>query len=315
MYARMGAIGLLVCSLLSAALFAQTYPQPGPDQPVRPQAPGIERRMPPPADGQRAARPPQPSPAPFALTPQQEAHVDRVLNLWEQRNRKIKTFDCRFKRWIYDAIFSPPRPNQPLQPKQVEAGIIKFAAPDRGLFRVETTEKDGRETPIEEHRMEYWLCDGEAVYEFDAVNRTVNEHKLPVEMRGKAIADGPLPFLFGAEAETLKKRYFIRIITPPDAQEQIWLEAYPRSRQEAANFHHAHFIITTDGMTPFALRIVEPNGKDYRVYQFYDIVVNDPLKFFKGDPFRPHTPTGWRLMPDRTPSSQAGRPAPPAGRR
>ena len=134
------------------------------------------------------------------------------------------------------------------------------------------------------------------------------EHKLPPELQGKAIAKSPLPFMFGAEAQDLKARYYIRIITPPDAQKQIWLEAYPRYQQEAANFHHAQFIIDAQGMSPFALRIVEPNGKDFRVYQFYKIVVNDPLKFFQGDPFRPYTPAGWQLVPDTPPAAQAQRP-------
>ena len=35
-------------------------------------------------------------------------------------------------------------------------------------------------------------------------------------------------------------------------------------------------IFKASDMSPFALRIVAPNGKDYTVYQFFDVVVNDP---------------------------------------
>ncbi|MBU4270752.1 MAG: TIGR03009 domain-containing protein [Planctomycetes bacterium] len=314
MYPRIVAIVLLGFALMTAAAFAQTHPQRGPDQPVRPRLPTLERRASRLPAAQRPA-PPQPPRPPFTLTPQQEAQVDRVLNLWEQRNRKIKTFDCRFKRWIYDAVFQTPQPNQPLQPKYVESGVIKFATPDRGLFRLETTEKDGREVPIEDHRAEHWICDGKSIFEYDPVKRQVIEHKLPPEIQGKAIADSPLPFMFGSEAKTLKQRYFIRIVTPRDAKDQIWLEAYPRFQQDTANFHHAQFIIAAQGMSPFALRIVEPNGKSYGVYQFHDIVVNDPLKFFQGNPFRPHTPLGWQLVPDESPSAQAHRRPSTDGRR
>ena len=139
----------------------------------------------------------------------------------------------------------------------------------------------------------------------------VEEHRLPPELQGKAIANSPLPFLFGAEAQKLKQRYFIRIVTPQGVQDQIWLEAYPRYQQDAANFHHAQFVITIRGMSPFALMLVDSNGQGHTNYQFYDIVVNDPWAIFHGDPFAPFTPRGWQFIPDTTPivpPAQAQRP-------
>ena len=185
----------------------------------------------------------------------------------------MKTFDCRFKRWIYDTVFGRPD-----QPKFVDLGVIRYAAPDKGMFRVDTTEKGGREVAIEDARAEHWSRDGKSIIEYNHKKKQMIVHKLPPEMQGKAIADGPLPFLFGSTAETLKQRYFIRVVTPRDVQgQQIWLEAYPRFQQDAANFHHAQFIIT-DKMEPFALKLIQPNGKDYIVYQFFEIVINDPMR-------------------------------------
>ena len=110
------------CALMSLVMavpaLAQTQPLRGPepsggsvepDQPVRPQMPVLVPRAPQPPAAQQPA-PPQPPQPPFTLTPQEEAQVDRVLNLWEERNRDIKTFDCQFKRWIYDVVFRPARP-------------------------------------------------------------------------------------------------------------------------------------------------------------------------------------------------------------
>ncbi|KKL94414.1 hypothetical protein LCGC14_1864970, partial [marine sediment metagenome] len=73
----------------------------------------------------------------------------------------------------------------------------------------------------------------------------------------------------------------------------IWLEAVPRHRQDAANFRLAELILTTKDMMPFALQIHAPNGKNRTVYQFRDIVTNDPFGFLKGNPFKPFTPLGW----------------------
>ena len=78
----------------------------GPDQPVEPQLPRLVQRAPQAAGQEPGPQPPPPPP--FTLTPQEQSEVDRVLNVWEERNRGVKTFDCRFKRWIYDVVFGPP---------------------------------------------------------------------------------------------------------------------------------------------------------------------------------------------------------------
>lgn len=278
-----------------------------PDQPVRPAIPVLTPRAP-----QQPAAPQQAVKAPFTLTPQEEARVDRVLVLWEQRNREIKTFDCAFKRWVYDVVFGSPN-----QAKYVDTGVVRYKSPDRGLFRAEQTEINGRLTPIEPARAEHWISDGKSIFEFNHTKKQLIEHKLPPELQGKAISDSPLPFLFSSEAQKLKQRYFIRIVTPADVTDQVWLEAYPRFQQGAANFHHAQFIITVQGMSPFALKLVQPNQKDYVVYQFYDIVINDPLRPFKGDPFRPATPMDWQKIVEEAPTSPAAqaRRAPADGQR
>ncbi len=300
------------CVLLSLAVavpaLAQTHPLrgpepsggvPEPDQPVQPQIPTLVPRVP---QQPAVQQPPQP---PFTLTPQEEAQIDRVLRQWEERNRDIKTFDCEFKRWIYDVVFGPAN-----QPKFVDTGVVKYAAPDRGMFRTEKTEKDGKEEKIESARVEYWISDGKSIFEFNPGKKQLIEHILPRELQGKAIANSPLPFLFGAEAQKLKQRYFMRVVTPPDVKDQIWLEAFPRYQQDAANFYRAQFIITAQGMSPFALKLIQPNQKDYTVYQFFNIVVNDPLRLFKGDPFRAFTPLGWqKIVEEAPPAAQARRPS------
>jgi TIGR03009 family protein len=313
-YTVLGAI------LVVVSAFAQQYPPPnnysqpagqyvspaGPDQPVQPRLPTLVPR-----GGQPGAQPPaRPQPPPFVLTPQEQAQVEQILKMWEERNRKVKTFDCQFKRWDYDSVFGKPD-----QPKFVDLGVIKYAAPDKGMFRVDKTEKDGREVAIEDARAEHWVSDGKAIIKYDHVKRQMIVYKLPPERQGKAIADGPLPFLFGSTAEALKDRYFLRIITPRDLErQQIWLEAYPRRLEDAGEFHHAQFIILAQGMSPSALKLFKTNGKDYIVYSFFDIVPNDPLRLFRGDPFRAVRPTGWQTVVEEPSSTQARRP-PNDGRR
>ena len=63
-------------------------------------------------------------------------------------------------------------------------------------------------------------------------------------------------------------------------------------------------ILTAKDMTPYALQILAPNGKNHTTYQFYDIVTNDPLGFLKGDPFHARTPLGWKKIVEEVPATR-----------
>ncbi len=67
-------------------------------------------------------------------------------------------------------------------------------------------------------------------------------------------------------------------------------------------------IFAARDMSPVALRITQPNGKDYSVYQFFDVVVNGPPSQPKDDPFHPAVPFGWQRIVDE-PGTQARQPA------
>ncbi|MCE5267420.1 MAG: TIGR03009 domain-containing protein [Planctomycetaceae bacterium] len=289
-------------------------PQPGAQQPGPQQQPGMQPPNGQQQPGARQPAAPQQPPPPFTLTPEQQAEVDRVLKQWEDHNSTIKTFECDFKRWIFNVVFAAP--GQQLKPQFVEQGKINYASPDKGLFRIDTEEKDGKQAPIDSGRAEHWLCDGTSIYQYIPAKKRVEEHRLPPELRGKAIANSPLPFIFGAEAQNLKQRYFIRLVTPPpDVNGQYWLEAYPRYQQDGANFARATFIISTKDLSPLGLELIQPNGKDFVRYRFDEIVINAKWRPFKGDPFRPFTPWGWQMVPDQTQTPAQAQTPPADGRR
>jgi len=249
---------------------------------------------------------------PFKSTPDEEKNVDRLLARWEQWNAGVKTFDCQFKRWVYDTVFGRPD-----QPKSVDLGSIKYAAPDRGLYRIDKTEQDGKEVPIEDARAEHWAFDGKSIIECNHVKQQIIEHKLPPNFQGTKLVDGPLafafpagvfssifgaparPYPFAAKAKELKEQFYIREITPPAARRtEIWLEAYPRSSRIAAAFQKLQLIFRASDMSPYAMKMVQPNGKDYIVYQFFAVAVNSPPPPPGDDPFHPAVPRGWQKIAD-----------------
>ena len=151
---------------------------------------------------------------------------------------------------------------------------------------------------------------------------------------GKAITDGPLPFLFGAKVATLKQRYWIRELPPPNGvKTEYWLEAYPKSRRDASNFKRVKVILDQKLFLPIALNLYPPSYDEKRnpshtVYQFDDRKVNNPVhqvQGFMNGFVKPRLPSGWtkhvesynppaqdipRVAPARMPANQARRPTP-----
>jgi hypothetical protein len=257
-------------------------------------------------------------PPPFQLTADEQKDVDHLLDRWQRWNSQLQTFDCRFTRWTYDVVFGPPN-----QAKFIDVGVIKYTAPDRVMHCVETTEKDGRAADVDPARADHWISDGRSIFAFDASKKQLRECQLPPELQGTRLVDGPLSFgfpsalvghLFGgpaqgpvplsAKADSLRQQYYLRRVAAKKRQDEVWLEAYPRTAQQARWVQKIQLIFNDGDMSPLALQIVQPNNKDYVVYQFFDVVINDPLRILKDDPFRAYTPPGWQRIVEQPPRSQ-----------
>jgi TIGR03009 family protein len=228
----------------------------------------------------KAPAPPSQPPVPkgFALSESQQRLLDQVLLKWEKQSDKVKTFKCSFSRWEYDPTWGPKAHD--FQTSKGE-GEIKYAAPDRGEFQItELFEYDSKKVDYvrKTEGLDYWVCNGKAIFEFNSQKKQLIERRLPPELQGKAITDGPLPFIFGAKADQLKRRYWMRDATPKEeVGKTIWLDAVPKFQQDAANYQRATVVLTEADCMPFALRIFLPGGSSDTAYKFKNIKVNDIL--------------------------------------
>jgi len=283
---------------------------------------------------QQVSQPPRQPLRPFPpLTEKHQQYLDQVLKFWEFKSDQVKHYECQFKRWEFDPVFGPRDVH-----KTYSTGVIKYAAPDKGLFRVDKiyhfTPPKPPATKAEyfEHegeKGEHWICDGTSIFDFDYRQKQLNETKLPPDMQGKAIVDGPLPFLFGANADKIKSRYWLRIVTPANVKGEYWLEAFPKRMEDAVNFKKIEVIIDEKDYLPKAIQVYDrnydPKGNPARtVFMFEDRTVNalvnnlNHLNLFHREFFRPATPTGWETLqrgygqpeqqPQRQPQSTATRP-------
>jgi len=232
--------------------------------------------------------------------------------MWENESSKIKTFNSRFERWEYNPVFGPGD-NIPMM-KSV--GHLNYSKPDKGSFKIEEIRryqpKNANAPPAaadwvlhKEEVGEHWVCDGKAVYEYKHEKKQLVVQPLPPKLRGQSIVDGPLPFLFGAEAEKLKRRYWIRSKQSDPAT--IWLAAYPRSQADAANYHHVEVMLDRKAMQPNAIQVFMPNNKSRAVYMFDENpTINGKLNALFGSLFNaPRTPLGWTKVVQNVPTGPA----------
>src|SRR5262249_45679494 len=148
---------------------------------------------------------------------------------------------------------------------------------------------------------------------------------LPPGMQGQAIADGPLPFMFGAKAQTLLARYWIHEL-PPTKKGTYLLEAVPQARQDAQNFKAVHIILDEAEYLPESLIVFSPNynpplNDAKKTYVFSDRKAKDnasiedmvkkgldPFGILNRDFFQVRIPPGWKKV---TENNAPGIPQPP----
>lgn len=253
-------------------------PQPvGQPYPTQPQQPAGQ-----PYPTQPIAQPQ--SNAPFELTPQQQNQVNQVLAFWESYTRGIKKFEADFDLYSYPAVsVGGTDVNSPPQ-AQHTTGFLKYEAPNKGIFRIDGPPK------------ELYRCNGKSVYTYNFDKKEINEYRYSDgSITGQELKKGPMAFLFGASAATLRDRYWIRLLPlPPGApQGQIWLEAYPKYQEDLQDMTKAELIINVKPCKPVAFQRYSPNG-DRQSYALKNIKVNK-FELFGGEPFEPNE-RGWTVI-------------------
>jgi TIGR03009 family protein len=258
------------------------HPFSGPTHPIVPNTPAA----------QRVIRPPVMRNAPFQLSREQYDALMAVLAAWERNSGQVDLLRCGMEILEYDLTFPITVPTAPGKPRQVNPnhvwqGELKYQAPDKGWFEAHT-----------DNARQKWIVDGQSVYQFDYQASKVIRRDLPPELRGAGIGDGPLPFFFGAKADRLVRRYFMRLVTPAGVQRQVWIEAYPRFQFDAANFRRATIILDGETILPMAVEIYSPSGNERSVHKFSNVQIGRNLleKLFNQNIFQVDVPHGWQMV-------------------
>ena len=241
------------------------------------------------------------------LTAAERAQLTQVLTAWETQSKATKTLDCKFARWHFDQFAAPAG----IHANRAD-GVIKYGAPDRGLFRVDSLVfYSGMEAEKPQYKAqtgqfgEYWVCNGKQLIEFDRGKQECRIQTLPPHMQGQQIINGPLPFVFNLDAQEIQTRYWVRLrTTPADAKGIVLVEAHPKRQEDRAQYKFVQVALDQQTMLPRALVMYAPNFDErtsikYDHYEFQDLGRNKigaGLQKFMGNFIPQKPPADWKII-------------------
>jgi len=206
---------------------------------------------------------------PFFLLPEEQRELDEFLARWERHSANFERYDVTFDLHMYD----PTIPGAPLnQAHKVAFGYFKYnASPRRFVYAVEGEYQGGRQIKRDGDKnphifAEKVIIDDKSVHQYDYNAKTVRTINVPPEMMGKGIADSPLPLIFGAKADDLKRRFSMRVVSFPDRDDLICLQARPLLPEDQQEFKELEIFINKRALRAQGLRQSDINNKTYKTF-------------------------------------------------
>ena len=234
---------------------------------------------------------------PFVLTPVEQQELDEFLDRWEQFSSTIKTFEVGFTCYEYEPAVKEDGP------LHTTYGYFKYTSPRRFVFHVEGQWVNGKQVK-NGSKEEKTIIDGNTVYEYDFKEKAVNQHNIDPELMARGFADSPLPLIFGARADEMKRRFSMKIVTANDYKDsQVWLAVKPLLIADQTEFRALEIRIDKKTLRATALKKEEVLNGTHKVYVLSDHKINTPfasiIQFFK-----PDVPPGMTLVVVDTPLPQ-----------
>jgi TIGR03009 family protein len=288
----------IVAMLISAPVQAQQQQQvPRRAAQANPAARVARQAQPP------AARPPFPP-----LSEADLAQLQILLQNWEKQSQGTKTLDSKFTRWHFDMFAAPAGVHATRSD-----GVIKYASPDKGLFRVDRkvffAGMQGGEPQFKEQpgqHGEHWVCNGTQLIEFDRSNQQCRIQDLPPQMQGQKIFNSPLPFVFNLNAQQIQQRYWVRQVKAPKPG-IVLVEAWPKRQDDRAQYKLVQIALDEKSYMPQALIMYAPNfdpktAPKWDHYEFSEVkrnAIGDGFQKFLGNFIPQKPPASWKILRDK----------------
>ena len=232
--------------------------------------------------------------------------LERVLQDWERKTTKITRLRGTHQRYEYDQVFADEKRSiGKFWHESPDKGRIDFEPP-KNLPKINEHKKapNGQPYRIQPGENQTWMCDGKSIFQIEHTPKTYGQVEIPPQHQGENIMNGPLPFLFGMKADTLKQRYRLSLGSQhhPEGIEgkrpQYHVVAFPLQQNDARNWKRAEVILDAQFCLPTAIRLIDPGGTKETVYVFPlgEMKANERIWF--PDPFKPSI-RGYKIVEQR----------------
>lgn len=237
--------------------------------------------------------------------PAKVAKMEAVLNEWAARSAEVKSLDAKFERIDRKPLWDNGKPT-------TYRGRALLQSPNKACINIEKIvppDKKGVDTEFYERI----VCTGREVYHYTAPTVQIFVYPLDAAVRGHALEEGPLPFLFDMKVDEARRRYHMTYEGEDDSEFNISIE--PLQAIDRENFTRAQIYLNKRTYLPNSLKLYHPNGKDTESYLFSTIERNKELRqsnFAGGDWGKPWKVVKADALPDRAPRPVADNARPPA---
>ncbi|MBQ7110414.1 MAG: hypothetical protein IJO06_04250 [Thermoguttaceae bacterium] len=221
-----------------------------------------------------------PPPARYQLSENDRLKLDEFLAHWENFGKGIKQVSCDVHAMEFDGGVLQQDSKKPVAHNW---GLFRFKAPNQLLYHIKgefsyANADSGGEAVWQEGKNELKIVlDGKSLTQYDYENKKAIVYPLAEEEQNLDLTmdNGQFPLFFVAKAETLKNRFYLRLVTPAaKRQSEVWIEAFPRYARDAQQFQSIVVILGLKDMQPTYMRKVGVNGKSKTDLKFERVEVN-----------------------------------------
>lgn len=218
-------------------------------------------------------------------TKEELAKLDEFLIRWEEHGKKIKRVACNVHMREYDEALR----KDSSRPVVHTWGEFKFITPNKLSYHVsgEFDYTDANPEGVWKEAQNEWkvVLDGKSLTQYDFKNKKAIVYQIPEDEQDLDLTmdNGQFPLFFVAKADTLKSRFYLRIVTPKHRQKsEVWIDAYPRYYRDAQQFQSITVLLNLKDLQPSYMRRTGANGKSRTDLAFENVAVNKGIWAIEG---------------------------------
>ncbi len=221
-----------------------------------------------------------PPPAHYKLSENDQLKLNEFLTHWENFGRGIRQVSCDVHMMEFDGGVLQQDSKRPVAHNW---GLFRFKAPNQLLYHIKgefsyaNVDSGGAAVWKEGQNELKIVLDGKSLTQYDYENKKAVVYPLAEDEQNLDLTmdNGQFPLFFVAKAETLKNRFYLRLVTPEKKQQsEVWIEAFPRYARDAQQFQSIVVILSLKDMQPTYMRKVGVNGKSKTDLKFERVEVN-----------------------------------------